>query len=647
MPQPTPYNRLYNFTDWQTVNPSKPLPGTELDAELNAVKLTSDQTRANLGLIQRDDGRLANQTVTPDSLSAASLALISQGQYTPRGAWAATTVYAAGDVVEFNLATYLALSAHTADIAFATDLAAGRWLLLANAALSGGAQAVDLFAGDGTTTQFQLSINYANSDAVQVFVNGVAQVPVQDFTVSADQITFVLAPPAPSVIGTSNVMVRGTSVEVQIAASQATAAELNAQGYAAAALVSQGAALSSEQAAAGSASAASGSAAAALASQQAASNSASAASGSASAASGSASAASSSASSASGSASTATSQASAANASAQAASNSAAAALASEQAGANSASAASASAAAALSSEQAAAGSASAASGSASAALASEQAAAGSASAASGSASAASGSASAASGSASSASGSASAALASEQAAAGSASAASGSASAALSSEQAAAGSASAASGSAAAALASEQSAAASFDSFDDRYLGAKSANPTTDNDGDPLIAGALHFNTTAGEMRVWSGTQWVAATVSPDTVSEVEFLATSGQTTYVFGSGYRVGFTYIWLNGVMLADADFTATDGTNITFASPLSLNDEVRIITFKALGSVTIGDISGLQTALDGKQATLVSGTNIKTVNGTSLVGSGDVSISAGISTGKAIAMAIVFG
>lgn len=43
-----------------------------------------------------------------------------------------------------------------------------------------------------------------------------------------------------------------------------------------------------------------------------------------------------------------------------------------------------------------------------------------------------------------------------------------------------------------------------------------------------------------------------------------------------------------------------------------------------------SHVIGDVTGLQTALDGKQATLVSGTNIKTVNGNNLLGSGDVVI-----------------
>jgi hypothetical protein len=41
---------------------------------------------------------------------------------------------------------------------------------------------------------------------------------------------------------------------------------------------------------------------------------------------------------------------------------------------------------------------------------------------------------------------------------------------------------------------------------------------------------------------------------------------------------------------------------------------------------------GVTSAIQTQIDGKQATLVSGTNIKTVNSTSLLGSGDIAISA---------------
>lgn len=58
----------------------------------------------------------------------------------------------------------------------------------------------------------------------------------------------------------------------------------------------------------------------------------------------------------------------------------------------------------------------------------------------------------------------------------------------------------------------SASAAAASFDAFDDRFLGAKASDPTLDNDGAALLTGALYFNTTSNEMRVWSGSAWLAA---------------------------------------------------------------------------------------------------------------------------------------
>jgi hypothetical protein len=110
--------------------------------------------------------------------------------------------------------------------------------------------------------------------------------------------------------------------------------------------------------------------------------------------------------------------------------------------------------------------------------------------------------------SASAAAASALAAATSETNAGNSATAASGSASAASSSASAASSSASAASASASAAL-------AALDSFDDRYLGAKTSDPTLDNDGDALVGGALYFNSVEGVMKLYTGSAWVAAYVS------------------------------------------------------------------------------------------------------------------------------------
>jgi hypothetical protein len=53
------------------------------------------------------------------------------------------------------------------------------------------------------------------------------------------------------------------------------------------------------------------------------------------------------------------------------------------------------------------------------------------------------------------------------------------------------------------------------YDSFDDRYLGTKTSDPTLDNDGNALVAGALYFNSVSGAMKVYTGSAWVAAYVS------------------------------------------------------------------------------------------------------------------------------------
>jgi hypothetical protein len=63
----------------------------------------------------------------------------------------------------------------------------------------------------------------------------------------------------------------------------------------------------------------------------------------------------------------------------------------------------------------------------------------------------------------------------------------------------------------------------AAYDSFDDRYLGTKASDPTLDNDGNALVAGALYFNSTSGAMKLYTGAAWVAAYV-PGVASSIGF---------------------------------------------------------------------------------------------------------------------------
>jgi hypothetical protein len=48
-------------------------------------------------------------------------------------------------------------------------------------------------------------------------------------------------------------------------------------------------------------------------------------------------------------------------------------------------------------------------------------------------------------------------------------------------------------------------------ESFNDYYLGPHATPPTLDNDGNPLEEGALYFDTSLDQMRVWTGSAWVA----------------------------------------------------------------------------------------------------------------------------------------
>ena len=131
----------------------------------------------------------------------------------------------------------------------------------------------------------------------------------------------------------------------------------------------------------------------------------------------------------------------------------------------------------------------------------------------------------------------------------------------------------------------SATAAAASLDSFDDKYLGAKSSNPTVDNDGDALVTGALHFNTTANSMRVYNGSSWAdAGSAVNGTSQRVVYTATASQTT--FSVIYDAGFVDVYLNGIKLQiGVDFTGTSGTTVVLATGATVGDIVDIISYGA--------------------------------------------------------------
>jgi len=175
-----------------------------------------------------------------------------------------------------------------------------------------------------------------------------------------------------------------------------------------------------------------------------------------------------------------------------------------------------------------------------------------------------------------------------------------------------AATSASNASTSATNAASSAAAAASALDSFDDRYLGTKTSDPTLDNDGNALVAGALYFSTTQNVMKVYDGASWITATSAGATsLLRFRYVATSGQTTFSGADSASATLTYtvnniaVHRNGVTLDTSEYTASNGTSIVLTVAAGTGDIIDIIAFKsftvadALSAVSGGTVNGAVT------------------------------------------------
>lgn len=195
MVQPSPYNRQFNFSNFQASNPAAQLPAGPLDQELSAIKAVIDQVRTSIKMIQRDDFAIANRSVGYDQLKTE----IEIG-VNPPTTWATDTNYVARDSVFHEQKFYICEISHISDV-FSTDLAAGKWSLIADFTAAQSAnlvlydnsvsgipasnlqQAVDVIAGS-----INVSSVFGRSGAVVAATSDYDAIQV-DFNPSGRQIT--------------------------------------------------------------------------------------------------------------------------------------------------------------------------------------------------------------------------------------------------------------------------------------------------------------------------------------------------------------------------------------------------------------------------------------------------------------------------
>ncbi len=139
-----------------------------------------------------------------------------------------------------------------------------------------------------------------------------------------------------------------------------------------------------------------------------------------------------------------------------------------------------------------------------------------------------------------------------------------------------------------AAAEAARDATLAAYDNFDDRYLGVKTSDPTVDNDGNPLAAGMLYFNSATAAMKVYTGTSWVDAYTQGTTfLAKSQNLsdlpsASTARTNLGVGDASNVQHASIGVGTAASGTAgEIRATGNITGYFSSDLRLKEDIRVI------------------------------------------------------------------
>jgi len=111
-----------------------------------------------------------------------------------------------------------------------------------------------------------------------------------------------------------------------------------------------------------------------------------------------------------------------------------------------------------------------------------------------------------------------------------------------------------------------------------------------------------------------------------PQTRTTQTFTATANQTLFSFV--YNVNFLDVFVNGVKLSSAEFTANNGTTITLSEGAFANDTVEFVSYATLGAGT-GQVSSLNDLTDVTLTGITTG-NLLAYNGSEFVNTSNINV-----------------
>jgi len=146
---------------------------------------------------------------------------------------------------------------------------------------------------------------------------------------------------------------------------------------------------------------------------------------------------------------------------------------------------------------------------------------------------------------------------------------------------------------------------AAQIDVFGDLFLGSKASDPSLDNDGDALQTGAIYYNTTLSQLKVYDGAAWQTAVFNVDatgallTVNNLSDLANTDVAIQNLGITATATELNL-LDGATVTTAGLNLLDGATVTTAeinyndiAALGTSEASKVVTADANGNIKLSE------------------------------------------------------